>query len=131
VRPKQGGNTTETSVEEALNVLYAAKCYWPDVTQAELERAAAHAATDTDGGYLGSLLFPGDKLVLCLFDATRAAVQSASDRAGIPCERVMESLWLAPSKHPGAELAPASSPPQASRRRAAERDSRPGESAPY
>ena len=47
--------------------------------------------------YLGSVLFPGDDLVLCLFEAdSRAAVKRASDEAGIPCERVMDTLWIPP-----------------------------------
>ena len=80
-------------------MLYAAKCYWPEVTEAELERAAVRVTSDKDSGYLGSLLFPSDRLVLCLFDApSRAAVKHASERAGIPCERVMESRWLAPPR---------------------------------
>ena len=69
-------------------MVYAAKCYWPGVTPAELERL-------DERGYLGSLLFPGDELVLCLFEAgSRVAVKQASERAGIPCERIMESVWL-------------------------------------
>jgi Protein of unknown function (DUF4242) len=85
-------------------VLYAAKCYWPEVTDAELERAAARASGDKRSGYLGSLLFPGDELVLCLFDApSRAAVKRASERARIPCERIMESRWLAPPGQEGQE----------------------------
>jgi hypothetical protein len=76
-------------------VLYAAKCFWPDVTEAELDRAAARATAEKDAGYLGSMLFPRDKLVLCLFDApSRLAVKRASEKAGIPCERVMELAWL-------------------------------------
>jgi hypothetical protein len=76
-------------------VLYAAKCFWPDVTEADLDRAAARATAEKEAGYLGSMLFPKDKLVLCLFDApSRVAVKRASERAGIPCERVMELAWL-------------------------------------
>jgi hypothetical protein len=83
-------------------MVYAAKCYWPGITETELERRLADAGA---AGYLGSLLFPDDDLVLCLFDArSRAAVQQASERVGIPCERIMASRWLpgsgkqAPSK---------------------------------
>lgn len=47
--------------------------------------------------YLGSILFPKDELVLCLFDApSPVAVKRASEQAGIPCERVMPTIWLAP-----------------------------------
>jgi hypothetical protein len=84
-------------------MLYTAKCYWPGISPNELERAAARALRETRGStprrrsvtYIGSILFPNDELVLCLFDASsRAAVKHASERAGIPCERVMETTWL-------------------------------------
>lgn len=85
-------------------MLYTAKCYWPGVTADELEQAAKRAleATAQTRGpdqavYLGSILFPRDNLVLCLFEASsRAAVKHASDQAAIPCERVMDTVWLAP-----------------------------------
>jgi hypothetical protein len=89
--------------------LYAAKCYWPGVTERALERAASRAAAQ--GGarsplagpvrYLGSILFQDDELVLCLFDAaSRDAVQRTTQRAGIPCDRVMASRWLPRSADP-------------------------------
>ena len=84
-------------------MLYAAKCYWPGVTQADLERVAERATQPGPGhdrvAYLGSLLFAADDLVLCLFQGpTRAAVIQASDRLGIPCERLMEPIWLPPDQ---------------------------------
>ena len=86
-------------------MLYAAKCYWPGVTQTDLEQVAERAAraglgSDRDGvAYLGSLLFAADDLVLCLFQGpSRAAVIQASDRLGIPSERLMNSLWLGPHR---------------------------------
>jgi hypothetical protein len=84
-------------------MLYAAKCYWPGVTHADLHQIAERAATTglAPGGdtviYLGSLLFATDDLVLCLFQGpSRAAVIQASDRLGIPRERLMDSAWLPP-----------------------------------
>ena len=86
-------------------MLYAAKCYWPGVTEIQLEPIAARAAQGSsrsarDGvAYLGSLLFSGDDLVLCLFEGpSRVAVKHASESAGIPCERLMDSIWLAPDR---------------------------------
>jgi hypothetical protein len=88
-------------------MLYAAKCYWPGVTQADLEQVGGRAAGAglTPGtstvSYLGSLVFAADDLVLCLFrGASRAAVIQASDQLGIPRERLMESLWLTPRAAP-------------------------------
>jgi hypothetical protein len=89
-------------------MLYAAKCYWPGVTPADLDHIADRAAaTGLDPGtgtvaYLGCLLFAADDLVLCLFKGpSRAAVIQASDRLGIPRERLMDSAWLGPSpRHP-------------------------------
>jgi hypothetical protein len=83
-------------------MLYAAKCYWPGVTQALLEQIAerARAGPGARSGsviYLGSLLFAADDLVLCLFQGpTRGAVIQASTRLSIPCERLMEPIWLPP-----------------------------------
>jgi len=81
------------------------KCYWPGVTQSDLEQVGERAATaglgpGRDGvAYLGALLFAADDLVLCLFQGpSRAAVIQASDRLGIPSERLMNSLWLGPHR---------------------------------
>ena len=86
-------------------MLYAAKCYWPGVTEADLEQVAGRAAraglgSGRDGvAYLGSLLFAADDLVLCLFHGPfRAAVSQVSIRLGIPCQRLMDSVWLGPDR---------------------------------
>ena len=86
-------------------MLYAAKCYWPGATRDDLERVAVRAdrsdrSADNAGiVYLGSLLFAADDLVLCLFQGhSRAAVLRASDRLGIPRERLMDSLWIGPAQ---------------------------------
>jgi hypothetical protein len=88
-------------------MLYAAKCYWPGVTERALEQVgirAGRAVGSVESGdvvYVGSLLFTADDLVLCLFKApSRAAVKRASEQASIPCERVMDSVWL--GRHGGA-----------------------------
>jgi hypothetical protein len=81
-------------------MLYAAKCYWPGVTHADLDQLAARAQTesrsDADGvAYLGSLLFCADDIVLCLLDGpSRTAVKHASTRLRIPSERLIDSVWL-------------------------------------
>ena len=81
-------------------MLYTAKCFWPGVTEDELRLAAARAQNEPARGarlFRGALYLPGDELVLCLFDASsRAAVKRASERAGMPCERVIDTVWVAP-----------------------------------
>lgn len=90
-------------------MVFAAKCYWPGITAEELARAASRAAREaalarhrgSELAYLGSILFPDDELVLCLFDGpSPAAVKETNERAGIPCERVMHSIWLEPEHTP-------------------------------
>jgi hypothetical protein len=84
-------------------MIYTAKCYWPGVTERQLEQAAARAVlaattsarTGSAIAYLGSILLEENELMLCLFDAaSRAAVLTTTERAGIPCERVIDSRWL-------------------------------------
>jgi hypothetical protein len=82
-------------------VLYAAKCFWPGVTEDELRVAVARAEGQTRGRqrtvFRGALYLPGDELVLGLFESsTRAEAKRASDEAGMPCERVIETIWVAP-----------------------------------
>jgi hypothetical protein len=100
-------------------MFYAAKCYWPGINQTEVNaiaaRATAHSSRDARHGakYLGSLLFRDDELVLCMFEApTPSAVKRASERAGIPCERVMHSIWLGPPPDEEKAQPPSSSPPK-------------------
>ncbi len=47
---------------------------------------------------------PGDDLVLALFEGESAfAVKRAGERAGMPCERVIEAVWIAPPSRPKEE----------------------------
>jgi hypothetical protein len=87
-------------------MLYAAKCYWPGVVEGDLDRVAARALRTGEPGvrdgvaYMGSLLFVADDLVLCLFEGpSRGAVKRMSETVGIPCERVMDSVWLGAKRH--------------------------------
>jgi hypothetical protein len=93
-------------------MLYAAKCYWPGISADEFEHDVTIRLSDVDAhatadaAYLGSLVFGGDDLVLCLYQgSSRSAVMEAARRARIPCERIMESAWLpakgAPLSKPG------------------------------
>jgi hypothetical protein len=74
---------------------YVAECLWPGVTEADLAEldARARAATSEDVSYLGSLLMPADEVVFCFFQGPSAqAVETAAGRAGIPFERILESV---------------------------------------
>jgi Protein of unknown function (DUF4242) len=81
-------------------MLYTAKCYWPGISAEEFDRGASGrlATRSAEPGsivYRGAILFPEDDLVLCLFEASsRAAVKEAAERARVPCERVIASVWL-------------------------------------
>ena len=86
-------------------MLYAAKCYWPGVTETEIEPAvklAARAGSSSSRdrvAYLGPLTFTADDLVLCLFEGpSRVAVKRARDGLGIPSERIMDAAWLQPDR---------------------------------
>ena len=79
-------------------MLYTAKCFWPGITEDALRDAAARAVETQlreRAVFRGVLYLPGDELALCLFDAdSPAAAKRASEQAGMPCERVIESVWL-------------------------------------
>jgi hypothetical protein len=80
-------------------MLYAAKCFWPGVTADELRLAVDRARSLSDDGYdahfRGALRLPKDEVVLCLFESSSSvAVKQASEHAGIPCERVIETVWI-------------------------------------
>lgn len=84
-----------------LGMLYAAKCYWPGVTEDDLRDAADRAHKHKNTGdrpiFRGLLYLPGDETALSLFEAdTAASVKQASERVGMPCERVIATVWVAP-----------------------------------
>lgn len=80
-------------------MLFTAKCYWPGVTEGALRRAADRARGAPGERrktlFVGAVYLPGDDLVLCLFESSsRACVKRASEQAGMPCERVIETVWV-------------------------------------
>ena len=78
-------------------MLYTAKCFWPSVTESEVREILERAAERPTPTTRGALLFTDDQLVLCLFESeTREAVRAASVQLGIPCERVIETVWVEP-----------------------------------
>jgi len=85
-------------------VLYTAKCFWPGVTEVELrlavDRASSRPESLTQAVFRSALYLPSDELVLCLFESSsRASVKHASEAAGMPCERVIETVWIAPESN--------------------------------
>jgi hypothetical protein len=82
-------------------MLYAAKCYWPGVTDEVLRNAAERAGQPNQSRegplFRGLLCLRGDETVLSLFEADSPAdVKRASESIGMPCERVIESGWIGP-----------------------------------
>ena len=79
-------------------MLYTAKCFWPGVVEEDLRLAAAQARRrGSDARFEGALYLPADELVLCLFEAmSPSSVKSESESAGMPCERVIETVWIGP-----------------------------------
>jgi hypothetical protein len=81
---------------------YLAECYWPGVNAEKLtvavERAERAAAELRGQGrtlhFLGSILVPADEVVFCLFDGEEADVRAVSEKAGVPFERILESLLI-------------------------------------
>jgi hypothetical protein len=79
-------------------MLYAAKCFWPGVAEEDVRLASVRASSRApSSAFRGALYLPADELVLCLFEAESAAVvKRESERAGMPCERVIETVWITP-----------------------------------
>jgi hypothetical protein len=88
-------------------MLYTAKCFWPGAGESEIRLAAAHASrasVQRRAGFRGALYLPADELVLCLFEAmTPSSVKSESESAGMPCERVIETVWIGPRQQAKSE----------------------------
>jgi hypothetical protein len=81
---------------------YLVECYWPGVTKQQLVVAAerARAAVDElrrqgrDLRFRSSILVPADETVFCLFDGVEEDVRAVSVEAGVPFERILESLQI-------------------------------------
>lgn len=89
--------------EGAERRCYLVECYWPGVSEAKLAEAMAHARVAASElrrnghrvEFVGSIFVPTDETVFCLFEGLEHDVRAASERAGIPAERVLESLMIA------------------------------------
>jgi hypothetical protein len=79
---------------------YLVECYWPGVSEQTLLEATHRARKATaelqqEGKkirFLDSILVLADETVFWLFQGSEAAVRTASTRAGVPFERVLESV---------------------------------------
>ena len=75
-------------------MLYAAKCYWPGVTEDDLRQACDRPL------FRGLLYLRTDDTALTLFEAnTPASVKEAS-------ERVIATVWFAPPSDHGRNVQP-------------------------
>lgn len=91
-------------MEESRRREYLAECLWPGVTEGELAGlgARARASAEATAGspdevrYLGFTLMPGDEVVFFAFGGpSPEAVRTVARSAGIPFERIVESVHVA------------------------------------
>jgi hypothetical protein len=81
---------------------YLVECYWPGVGERKLGEAlrrmrAAMADVRRQGrqvDLVGTILVPTDETVFCVFDGLEEDVRSVSTQAGVPFERVLESVRI-------------------------------------
>lgn len=81
---------------------YLVECYWPGVDEVRLaaavQRIRSVASEIRRSGrrvdFRGSILILADETVFCLFDGAEADVRAVSEQAGVPFERVIESLRI-------------------------------------
>jgi hypothetical protein len=83
-----------------------AECLLPGLTVGTAEALSQRVAGELAGrpragvAFLGSLLMPGDEVLLCLFSGPQADVRAVSERAGLPFERIIDCVglvWHAPA----------------------------------
>jgi hypothetical protein len=90
---------------------YLVECYWPGVSAdkvaAAVERAEQAAGELRSQGrpvhVLGSILVLADETVFCLFDGQEADVRAVSEKAGVPFERILDSLRIGGGGQPKQE----------------------------
>jgi hypothetical protein len=81
-----------------MSPTFLVECFWPGVTEAQVCAAAARAVAfpgrdEHAVRYLDSILIPDDEIVLFLASGPSAeAVHDHATRAGLRCDRVVESV---------------------------------------
>jgi hypothetical protein len=88
---------------------YLVECFWPGVSIADVDELDRRVRRVAQGSrrrgvpvrYLGSLLVPGDEVVLFEFQAGSAQIVAAtSARAGLPFQRVVRAMRPAQEVNP-------------------------------
>jgi hypothetical protein len=98
------------SVYKPASTSFVAECFWPGVSEDDLEALDERAAASADElrrdgrpvRYVGSILMRKDEVVLCRFEGPAGAVREAAERARVPFERILEttSARRAPEDNP-------------------------------
>jgi hypothetical protein len=78
---------------------YVVECFWPGIDELQHADASGRVRAATlqlrgegdEVEFLGSILVPGDETVLWFFKGREADIRGASERAGLPFERVLEA----------------------------------------
>jgi hypothetical protein len=81
---------------------YLVECFWPGVDERAHASAAARAREAAlelrhhgdEVEFLGSVLVPVDETVFCFFRGREPDVRRASERAGLPIERVLATMHV-------------------------------------
>jgi hypothetical protein len=77
-----------------------AECLLPGLTVSLAEELARRVSAELAGRphsgvcFLGSLLMPGDEVLLCVFSGAQEDVRAVSERAGLPFERVLACVGI-------------------------------------
>ena len=109
---------TARASRRLVSTEYLAECFWPDVTHDELtalDGRVRESADLTEGGpgpvrYLGTMLVPSDEVVFCFFEGNLDSVRVVATRAGVPFERIVETIRIASGPPFGGDTAVATRP---------------------
>ncbi len=109
---------TARSSRRLVSAEYVAECFWPGVTHDELAaldgriREGADLTKDETEPvrYLGTMLVPSDEVVFCFFEGSLDSVRVVATRAGVPFERIVETIRIASGPPFGGDTAVATRP---------------------
>jgi hypothetical protein len=88
------------TARERQQELQVAECLLPGLTLPIAEELGQRVIAELAGrpstgvAFLGSLLMPGDEVLLCLFSGPQADVRAVSERAGLPFERILACVGV-------------------------------------